>query len=57
VCATARLNGAYVRFDAGEDAALGDIAALAAEHPDDLALAGLLDRLKSAGPGGVFPLS
>jgi adenylate cyclase len=52
-----RLNAAYARFDTGDVAALGEISALAAEFPEDLALCGLLSRLESAGPGGVFHLS
>ena len=52
-----RLNTAYARFDVGEVAALGEISALAAEFPEDLALHGLVDRLKTVGPGGVFRLS
>jgi class 3 adenylate cyclase len=52
-----RLNSAYGRFDAGEVAALGEISALAREYPEDGALHGLIDRLESVGPGGVFRLS
>ena len=52
-----RLNAAYARFDAGGAAALGEISALAAEFPEDVALGGLLNRLQEVGPGGVFRLS
>ena len=52
-----RLNAAYQRFDSGEVAALGEISALAAEFADDVALHGLLGRLETVGPGGVFRLS
>jgi adenylate cyclase len=52
-----RLNDAYARFDAGEVAALDEIAALAAEYPDDVPLAGLVRRLEAVGPGGVFLLN
>ena len=52
-----RLNDAYARFDAGETAALDDIAALVGEFPEDIALRGLLSRLEAVGPGGVFRLS
>jgi adenylate cyclase len=52
--ACARLNAAYARFDGGELAALEEIAALAAEFPNDLALEGLVARLRAVGPGGVF---
>ena len=55
--ANERLNAAYARFDAGEVAALGEISALAAQFPEDIALAGLLTRLETVGPGGVFRLS
>jgi adenylate cyclase len=51
-----RLNAAYARFDAGEVAALDEIAALSAEFPDDVALRGLVTRLEGVGPGGVFRL-
>ena len=54
--ANARLNAAYARFDAGEVAALGEISALSAQFLEDAALEGLLDRLETAGPGGVFHL-
>jgi class 3 adenylate cyclase len=54
--ATERLNAAYARFDAGEVGALGEISALAAQFPQDVALAGLLSRLQTAGPGGVSHL-
>jgi adenylate cyclase len=52
-----RLNAAYTRFDAGEVTALDEIAALAAEFPEDVALRGLVSRLEAVGPGGVFRLS
>jgi len=52
-----RLNDAYARFDAGEAAALDEIAALAAEFPEDAPLRGLITRLEAVGPGGVFRLS
>jgi class 3 adenylate cyclase len=55
--ACARLNAAYARFDAGELVALGEIATLAAEHPEDVALHSLVVRLERAGPGGVARLS
>lgn len=55
--ATARLNAAYARFDAGEVGALGEIAALSAQFPQDVALKDLLSRLETAGPGGAFQLS
>jgi adenylate cyclase len=48
------LNAAYARFDAGETAALDDIAALSGQFPDDEALKGLLSRLAAAGPGGAY---
>jgi adenylate cyclase len=51
-----RLNAAYARFDAGEASALDDIAAMADEFPDDVPLRGLVERLRSVGPGGVFRL-
>jgi TolB-like protein len=52
-----RLNAAYARFDAGEVSALDEIAALAAEFRDDVALEGLVERLRAVGPGGVFHLT
>jgi adenylate cyclase len=52
-----RLNAAYARFDEGDLAALDEIAVLAAEFPEDAALAGLVQRLEVAGPGGVFRLA
>jgi adenylate cyclase len=55
--ARARLNSAYARFDAGDLAALDEIAALASEFPDDVPLNGLVERLRSVGPGGAFQLS
>jgi len=51
-----RLNAAYARFDAGEAAALDEIVAMAAEFPEDLALGGLVVRLREVGPGGVSRL-
>jgi class 3 adenylate cyclase len=55
--ATGRLNAAYARFDAGDVGALGEISALSAQFPEDVALKGLLGRLETVGPGGVFHLS
>ncbi len=51
-----RLNAAWLRFDSGDTAALEDIRALAADYPEDTALAKLVDRLEQVGPGGVFQL-
>lgn len=52
-----RLNAAYIQFDAGDVSVLDDIAKLAKELPDDLALADLAARLKSTGPGGSYVLN
>jgi adenylate cyclase len=54
--ACARLNDAYDRFDGGDLAALDDIRAMAANHPDDAALRNLIGRLERVGPGGAFLL-
>jgi TolB-like protein/DNA-binding SARP family transcriptional activator len=51
-----RLNAAYARFDSGETAALVEIAALSVEFPGDVALKGLVERLRAVGPGGAFSL-
>ncbi len=51
-----RLNDAYARFDSGTLSALDEIRALAAEHDSDVALANLVRRLESAGPGGTYRL-
>lgn len=51
-----RLNAGYARFDAGETAALDEIAALSAEFPEDVALEGFVARLRAVGPGGAFRL-
>jgi adenylate cyclase len=50
------LNQAYARFDAGDAAALEDIRALGAAFQEDLALANLIRRLETVGPGGAFQL-
>ena len=55
--ATERLNVAYARFDGGDGAALADIRALTDAYPEDVALANLLKRLETVGPGGVYNLS
>jgi len=52
-----RLNDAYARFDAGDMDALGEIAAVAAQFPDDAALQNLASRLETAGPRGAFALT
>jgi adenylate cyclase len=52
-----RLNAAWARFDAGDTGALDDLRAMAEETPADKALANLLRRLETAGPGGVFQLT
>jgi adenylate cyclase len=51
-----RLNAAYARFDGGDTSALEDIRTLSEEFPGDLALLGLVRRLESVGPGGVYQL-
>jgi adenylate cyclase len=51
-----RLNAAWLRFDAGDRAALDDIRALATAFEEDEALGALLARLEAVGPGGVFRL-
>lgn len=44
------------QFDGGNAVALNDLQAMAARYPDDAALANLVYRLKSGGPGGYFVL-
>lgn len=51
-----RLDASWRRFDAGETAALAEIEALSADFPEDEALKGLVERLRSVGPGGVYRL-
>lgn len=52
-----RLRRSYTAFEGGDLAALDSIRTLAEEFPGDLALANLVDRLKTVGPGGAFDLS
>jgi adenylate cyclase len=52
-----RLAGLWRRFDGGDAAALAELAAVAAESPEDAALADFVYRLRIAGPGGHFVLA
>ncbi len=54
--ADADLAAAYARFEAGDSAALAVLRARAAAAPGDRALALLVERLASVGPGGAFDL-
>jgi adenylate cyclase len=54
--AATKLRAAYAAFQAGDPAALAVIEALARAFPHDPGLAGLSERLKAVGPGGVFKL-
>jgi adenylate cyclase len=47
----------WARFDSGDTAALTALEAMAAEAPEDAALADFVYRLHSAGPGGSFVLA
>ena len=51
-----RLTDLMRRFDQGDIAALDEIETYAAERPDDAALACLVYRLHTVGPGGSFVL-
>jgi adenylate cyclase len=51
-----RLTALLRRFDEGDIAAVEDIERYAGERPDDAALACLVYRLRTAGPGGCFVL-
>ena len=46
----------FRRFDTGEIAALAEFEKMAAENPDDKALANLIERLREVGPGGFSAL-
>ncbi len=46
----------YARFDTGDTGALESLHALSAAAPDDVALAYLLQRLETVGPGGCYDL-
>jgi adenylate cyclase len=48
--------GQYARFDAGDLGALDELKAHAAGAPDDIALAYLVKRLETVGPGGSYDL-
>ncbi|MET0371653.1 MAG: adenylate/guanylate cyclase domain-containing protein [Sphingobium sp.] len=50
------LSSALDAFEAGHADAAGQLEDLICAHPDDAALANLLYRLKSVGPGGCFAL-
>lgn len=50
------LAAILARFDAGDGAALADLADYAAERPGDAALGRLHDHLETSGPGGVLAL-
>ena len=47
----------WARYDAGDAAALAALEALAADAPEDAALADLVYRLAATGPGGAFVLA
>ena len=51
-----RITTLVTTFDAGEHAALGELAELSAARPNDIALAQLLKRLAITGPGGHHAL-
>lgn len=51
-----QLDMALVAFDAGEPDAIGRLEALARAHPDDAALAHLIYRVRTVGPGGCYAL-
>ncbi|MEY2883932.1 MAG: hypothetical protein RL490_1656 [Pseudomonadota bacterium] len=46
----------YAHFDAGDAAALAELKAKSAGAPDDIALAYLVKRLETVGPGGSYDL-
>jgi adenylate cyclase len=52
-----QLGDLWRRFDGGDAAALADLESLAAEAPEDAALADMVYRLRIAGPGGHFVLA
>jgi adenylate cyclase len=52
-----RLTELWNRFDGGDAAALAELENLAAQSPEDAALADLVYRLRIAGPGGHFVLA
>jgi adenylate cyclase len=52
-----RLTDLWRRFDGGDAAALAELEMLAAESPEDAALADFVYRLRIAGPGGHFVLA
>lgn len=53
---THRLAEAIAAFDRGEAGALDILRAIAAERPDDVALANLVNRLEQVGAGGSYAL-
>ena len=46
----------FRRYDAGDESALAEFEKMAAENPDDKALANLIERLREVGPGGYSAL-
>ncbi|MDX3884943.1 adenylate/guanylate cyclase domain-containing protein [Edaphosphingomonas haloaromaticamans] len=50
------LTASVARFDQGETAALAELERYAADHPEDVAVANLIYRLRKVGPGGNFVL-
>jgi adenylate cyclase len=52
-----RLAELWRRFDGGDTQALAELEGLAAEAPEDAALADMVYRLRIAGPGGHFVLA
>jgi adenylate cyclase len=54
--AVAKLTALYTAFQEGDVSALAGIESLARRFPADQALAGLAERLKAVGPGGVSRL-
>ncbi|ARS26268.1 adenylate/guanylate cyclase [Sphingomonas sp. KC8] len=51
-----RLTALVAQFDEGDFQALEELEAYAAEHPEDAAIANLVYRLRTVGPGGSFVL-
>lgn len=46
----------FRKFDAGDESALAEFEKMAADNPDDKALANLIERLREVGPGGFSAL-
>jgi len=46
----------FRRYDAGDESALAEFEKMAADNPDDKALANLIERLREVGPGGFSAL-